>query len=74
MQRSNVADMRQAMETADMMKRAGILFVPIPVLNNSDHANLIGALKNRLEKIEKDAFIEECRLKLNEIQKNQKGD
>lgn len=38
MERANPADLRKAIEAANTYVKAGILFVPIPVLNKDDHA------------------------------------
>ena len=38
MNRAHPADLRKAIEAANVYVRAGILFVPMPVLNADDHA------------------------------------
>jgi hypothetical protein len=48
-------EMRKSLEAAMALRNAGIKFVPMPVLNDEDHAYLISELDRRLEIIE-----EEC--------------
>ena len=38
MNRASPADLRKAIDAANVYVKAGILFVPIPVLNKDDHA------------------------------------
>ena len=37
-QKANPVDLRKAIEVANIYVKAGILFVPMPVLNKNDHA------------------------------------
>lgn len=53
MERAAPVQMRKAMESAEALKRAGILFVAVPVLDEADHAELIRDTLLRLGKIEK---------------------
>ena len=38
MNRANPADLRKAIEMANVYVKAGVMFVPIPVLNEADRA------------------------------------
>jgi len=38
MNRANPVDLRKAIEAANIYVKAGILFVPMPVLSKEDHA------------------------------------
>ncbi|ANF26002.1 DUF1382 family protein [Stutzerimonas stutzeri] len=51
MQRANPAELRKAMESANVMMRAGILFVAMPVLDEQDLATMRGESIKRLERI-----------------------
>lgn len=51
MDRANPKDLRTAMELATSMMKAGILFVPMPVLHAEDHKELGRQSVDRLEKI-----------------------
>lgn len=55
MKRANVTDLRKSMETANIMKNVGILFVCVPVLNEEDHIELIESVNVRLEQMAVDA-------------------
>ncbi|WP_156948384.1 DUF1382 family protein [Marinobacterium jannaschii] len=54
MERANPVHMRQALEVVDGLKKSGVQFVALPVLNDADHAALIAQLQERLEKIAAD--------------------
>ena len=50
MNKASPVDLRKAMETATALMKAGVLFVPIPVVDGAtDHAELIFKLEKRLE-------------------------
>lgn len=66
MKRADPVQMRQALEIVDDLKNAGILFVPVPILDTVDHAVLLATLHTRLERMAADAKKEEAE---NEIQK-----
>ena len=63
MKRADPAEMRKIMKVVESMKRSGILFVPIPVMNETDHITLLDTLKGRMDhlvkKAEKTAKAEE---------------
>ena len=61
MKRANPSDIRKCAEVAEYLKRAGVLFVPMPVLDESDHAVLLSELQNRLEAIATEAEAESNR-------------
>lgn len=52
MQRASPVELRKALEVVETLKKAGVLFVPMPVLNKEDHERLIADFKVRLESIE----------------------
>jgi len=45
--------MRKALEIVHQFKMAGIRFVPVPVLNDFEHDQLIKIVANKLEIMEK---------------------
>ena len=49
MERAKPVDMRKALQAADALKQAGVLFVPMPVLNEEDHEMLISKSQRRLK-------------------------
>ena len=51
MDRAPPVDLRRELSAAQELARAGILFVPIPVLNEDDHAALRGEAIKRMEQI-----------------------
>lgn len=53
MNRAKPVDIRKALEAADACVKSGVLFVPIPVLDAEDHAELVKLLMARLEIMEK---------------------
>lgn len=67
MKRADPVQMRKALETVDALKKVGLLFVPIPVLDATDHAALLATLHTRLERMTADAEKEEVE---NAIQKS----
>lgn len=48
MNKASPVEMRKALEHVDMFKRAGILFVPIPIIDDADRDALIVESFNRL--------------------------
>lgn len=51
MKRANPADLRRAAEVAHTYVKAGILFVPMPALNQADHDALVAQSADRLERL-----------------------
>jgi hypothetical protein len=51
MKKAIPVEMRKALEAVNAYKQAGILFVPIPVLDDADHVALIEQASAKLEKI-----------------------
>lgn len=51
MNRASPVDLRKAIELATQLMRAGVLFVPMPALNEDDHAALVTQMEHRLELI-----------------------
>lgn len=51
MNRASPVEMRKALEVVQVLKDAGILFVPIPVLNEAQHNQLNKQLQNALAEI-----------------------
>lgn len=61
MNRASPSELRKSLEAAQALVRAGILFVPMPVLSETDHAALASQMHDRLETMavqaEKDAQL-----------------
>ena len=57
MNRANPVDMRKALETVQALKAAGILFVPIPIMNEAQHEQLKMMFNNALAEIEKQCEV-----------------
>ncbi len=55
MKRADPADLRKAQYLVEEFVRAGIDFVPIPVIDQDDKNELAMDLQRRLEQIEKEA-------------------
>lgn len=55
MKRANAVDLRKAQYLVEEFVRAGIDFVPIPVIDQDDKNELAMDLQRRLEQIEKEA-------------------
>lgn len=55
MKRANAVDLRKAKYRVEEFVRAGIDFVPIPVIDQDDKNELAMDLQRRLEQIEKEA-------------------
>lgn len=51
--RATAPELRKALMAANSMLQAGILFVPIPVLNQEDHAALGNEVQRRLAEMER---------------------
>jgi hypothetical protein len=49
MNRASPSELRKSLEAAQAMVKAGILFVPMPVLNEMDHAELTSKMLGRME-------------------------
>ena len=54
MNRARPADLRKALEITNALMKAGIDFVPIPVIDQDDKNELAMDLQRRLEQIEKE--------------------
>ena len=50
MRRASPVEIRNALEAANAYAKAGILFVPVPVLDSDDHANLVEQATEKLDK------------------------
>lgn len=55
MNRASPVELRKAIEAAQAFVKAGILFVPIPVMDEQDHADLQFKLHARMDKMMSDA-------------------
>lgn len=53
MNRASPADLRKALDVVDAYIKAGILFVPMPVLGEADHRMLVDKADSRLDQIAK---------------------
>ena len=51
MNRAGPVAMRKALEIVESYKQAGIIFVPVPVLNGADHQRLLKLADSQLEKM-----------------------
>ena len=51
MKRANPAQLRQSLEVANSLVKYGIRFVCMPVVDESDHANLASQAADRLERM-----------------------
>lgn len=51
MNRASPADLRKALDVVDVYLKAGLLFVPMPVMDADDHRALIGQAESRLEQL-----------------------
>lgn len=59
MNRASLADMRKALVLVDGLKKAGILFVPVPVLNETHRIKLGNMVNEALQVILDEAEQEE---------------
>lgn len=50
--RASPVQMRKSLEVVDALKRAGVWFVPIPVLDDAEFNERISEMANKLEEIE----------------------
>lgn len=50
MERATAVQLRKSLETASAFVKAGIRFIPMPVLDDSDEAALVEQVAARLEK------------------------
>lgn len=57
--KANPEDMRQVLEVVNTFKKAGLLFVPIPVMDTKHHQQLLTQSKNTLEIMQKLADLRE---------------
>ena len=54
---ATAVESRKSLEAANMFVRAGIRFIPVPVIDDADHARLFEDVEKRLSLIEQ--FCEE---------------
>lgn len=54
MHRASPVEIRKSLEIVELLKKAGIAFIPIPILNEEDKNKLVCILQSRLETIERD--------------------
>lgn len=59
MKRANPADLRRAVDVANTYVKAGILFVPMPALDQADHDALVAQSADRLERLAQTAEQEQ---------------
>ncbi|RWU21293.1 hypothetical protein DM813_19085 [Pseudomonas alkylphenolica] len=59
MNRASPVEMRKAMEVANTLAKAGLLFVCVPVMSESDHDDLVHLAKQRLGELVEKAEAEE---------------
>lgn len=59
MMRATPVSMRRALEAARTYAEHGVLFVPVPVLNAADQADLVRQVDERLERMATQAEAEE---------------
>lgn len=53
-ERASPVELRKALELAQQLAQAGILFVPVPVLDQNDKAQMGTLLHNQMERFEKE--------------------
>lgn len=58
MMRASPVAMRRALEAVRTYAEHGVLFVPMPVFNEADKADLIRQVDERLEKMAQEAGVE----------------
>ena len=51
MNKTSPVEMRKVLVVTEGMKKAGILFVPIPVLDKDDHKKLLSIMSTRMDHI-----------------------
>ena len=61
MNRASPVDLRRALEMAHSLAKAGVVFVPVPVLSNEDKAILVRDAYMRITQIEKETEKEETK-------------
>jgi protein tyrosine phosphatase (PTP) superfamily phosphohydrolase (DUF442 family) len=49
MNRATPVEMRKALEVVELFKRAGVLFVAMPVRNAAEHAETVAEMQRRLD-------------------------
>lgn len=57
MNRASPADLRKAIDAATTLMKAGVLFVPMPVLDEADHADLVAKLDQRLDQLASESEV-----------------
>jgi len=55
LERASPAEIRKALEVARELAQAGILFVPVPVLDQQDKAQMGALLQNQMARFEEAA-------------------
>ncbi len=51
MNRATSVEMRKALQAVELMKEAGLRFVPMPALDDHDHAELVAKMQKRLDEM-----------------------
>jgi len=59
MQRANAVQMRKALMAVEVLKKAGILFVPVPIIDEEDFKLAIAEVDKRFEMMIAEAEKEE---------------
>ena len=52
MERSSVVDIRKMLAVVDVLKNAGVLFVPVPVFDEEDSRYFMLELMDRLDRLD----------------------
>lgn len=53
-ERASPVELRKALELAQKLAQAGVLFVPVPVLDQQDKAQMAALLHNQMDRFEKE--------------------
>lgn len=59
MNRATPVEMRKSLEMVGAMRNAGLRFIPMPCLSETDYAALIVQVQTRLDTIERQAEVDE---------------
>lgn len=52
MKRADPVEMRQALQAVEAFSQAGVLFVPMPVVDPAEHGELVAQMLLRLDRLE----------------------